>query len=263
LSFDRKSIAYTYYVVPKDPKDLGGSDLYVMDATGANSRVVRPHPEAGATWEDPCFTADGKAILATLRKPIYTNGQFQGETLSIQRAGLDGGEPTTLLSDGFGPSTSPDGKFLVYTAVDPKGQPTTLRIADATGSGAKDLFPTNQSFTYARFPSFSPDGGHIVFSAVTGSSSLLPAPKVRSSPFEPAIAEAHGIPWEIWTVRPDGSELTQRTHESEDTPIPVWSPNGDWIAFAGEIGLYLVDSAGKQTMRLSTTVSGGGVVWLT
>ena len=52
------------------------------------------------------------------------------------------------------------------------------------------------------------------------------------------------------------------THEGEDQPTPTWSPDGSWIAFAGEIGLYLVDPAGLQTQRISPTVSTGGIAWL-
>jgi Tol biopolymer transport system component len=261
MSHDRKKLVYTYYVVPTDPKDLGGSDLYVADGNGANPRLLRVHPNAGATFEDPCWTSDGGAVLATMRKPIYNSqNQYQGETLSILKVGVDGGEPTTLVENALGPATSPDGQYLVYTQVDSKGQPTGLSIGNASGQGARDLVPTGQ-FSYARAPEFSPDGSRIVFAAVTGSSAPLPGKKVgdRSPLFD--VAEAHGIPWEIWTVKPDGSELQQLTHESEDTPTPTWSPSGDWIAFAGEIGLYLVDAGGKNTIRVSTAVSGGGVTW--
>jgi Tol biopolymer transport system component len=261
LAFDRKSIAYTYYVVPKDPKDLGGSDLYVMSADGSNARMIHVHPESGATYEDPCFSADGKFILATLRKPVYdSQGQFQGETLAIQRVGIDGSQPTQVVTNALGPAASPDGKYLMYTAVDDKGQPVGFRVADAQGANGKDPL-ANQSFAYVRFPSFSPDGSQIVFSAVGGPGAAAPQQKIFGASLF-SIAEAHGIPWEIWTVRPDGSELKRLTHESEDTPVPAWSPKGDWIAFAGEIGLYLVDAAGAQTTRISTLVSGGGIVWL-
>lgn len=261
LSFDRASVAYTFYIVPKDPKDLGGSDLYVMDAAGTNPRLVRAHPEGGATFEDPTFTSDAKSILATLRTPIYDQGQFKGETLSIQRVNIDGGATTLLVDNAVGPAASPDGKYLIYTGVDDKGALTGLRVADSQGKGGKDLI-SSQGFAYARFPVFSPDGSLVVFAAVSSSGMNLPPPKVRVPTFGAGIAEAHGIPWEIWTIRPDGSELKQLTHESEDTPVPVWSPKGDWIAFAGEIGLYLVDAEGKLTTRISTTVSSGGIAWL-
>jgi Tol biopolymer transport system component len=261
VSHDRKSLAYTYYVVPTDPKDLGGSDLYVADGSGANGRLLRAHPDAGATFEDPAWTSDGKAILATIRKPLYNSqNQYQGESLSILKVALDGAEPVTLVKDALGPAMSPDGKYLVYTPVDPKGQPSGLSIADSDGKGARVLVP-NASFSYARAPVFSPDGSRIAFAAVTGAGGGLPGKKVERSPLYD-VAEAHGIPWEIWTVKPDGSELLKLTNESEDTPTPTWSPTGEWIAFSGEIGLYLVDAGGKSTIRVSTAVSGGGVTWL-
>src|SRR5258708_3609653 len=262
LSFDRKSIAYTYYVVPKDPKDLGGSDLYVMDADGGNPGLADPPPGPEQAYEYPCFTADGKAILATIRKPIYdSQNQFQGETLAIQHVGLDGGQPIDLIANALGPAMSPDGKYLIYTAVDSKGQTIGFRVSDPQGSGGKDIL-ANQSFSIVRFPTFFPDGSLILFSAVGGPGATVPQQKLFGSLPGVGVAEAHGIPWEIWTVRPDGSELKRLTHESEDTPIPVWAPNGDWIAFAGEIGLYLVDAPGSQTIRISTIQSGGGIIWL-
>ena len=261
MSHDRKNLVYTYYVVPTDPKDLGGSDLYVADATGANGRLLRSHPDAGATFEDPEWTADGGAILATLRRPIYNNvNQYQGETLSIVKVGLDGADPVVIVKDGLGPATSPDGKYLVYTSVDPKGQPNGLRIADSNGQNTKDLL-TGGSFAYARGPAFSPDGTQIAFAAVPGTGAVVPGKKGGAVIPIYEVVEAHGIPWDIWTVRPDASELQRLTNESEDTPTPTWSPTGEWIAFSGEIGLYLVDVGGKNTIRVSTAVSGGGVTW--
>jgi Tol biopolymer transport system component len=261
MSHDRKRLVYTYYVVPTDPKDLGGSDLYLADGTGANGRLLRAHPDAGATFEDPEWTADGQAILATLRKPLYNSqNQYQGETLSILKVGLDGADPVTVVRDGLGPATSPDGKYLVYTSVDAKGQPNGLRIASGNGQDVKDLL-TGGSFSYARAPVFSPDGTRIAFAAVTGTGSILPGKKGGALTPLYEVVEAHGIPWDIWTVRPGGGDLQRLTNESEDTPTPTWSPAGDWVAFAGEIGLYLVDAGGKGTIRVSTAVSGGGVTW--
>ncbi len=262
VSFDRKRIAYTYYVVPKDAKDLGGSDLYVADASGANPRLVRSHGEPGATFEDPAWSADGGSILATRRKPLYdANGLYQGEALAIYRVPLDGAEPTLLLKDALGPAASPDGKYLVYTPVDPKGQPSGLWIGDANGKGGTELL-ANQGFVYLRSPRFAPDGSRLAFAAVGGPGATPSGTRSGWLPPGFGVAAAHGIPWDIWTVRPDGSELKRLTYESEDTPIPAWSPNGEWIAFAGEIGLYLVDAAGQKTLRLSTTISGGGIAWL-
>ncbi len=264
MSHDRKQIVYTYYVIPKDPKDLGGSDLFQIEANGSNPRSVQTHPSPGATFEDPCWSADGTSIYSTLRTPTFDSaGKYQGESLGIYHVGLDGGKPVQIVKDALGPATSPDGKYLAYAGVDSKGQPSQLFVADPDGKNAKQLV-ADQNFVLLRAPNFSPDSSLICFAGVGGPGGALPgqkAPGAQASPFFD-IAEAHGIPWDIFTVRPDGTNLQRLTYESEDTPTPVWSPSGDWVAFAGEIGLYLVDSGGKKTIRVSTIVSGGGIAWL-
>jgi Tol biopolymer transport system component len=51
---------------------------------------------------------------------------------------------------------------------------------------------------------------------------------------------------DIWTVRPDGTELRQLTATQDHNPYPVWSPDGKWIAVAGQMTLTLVDANGTQ-----------------
>lgn len=263
LSPDRRTLAYTYYLVPTDQQALGGSDLYVMDTGGTNPREIAPHGAPGATFEDPAWGGDGKSLYATHRRPIYDQkNQYQGETLEIVRIWLDGSTPATVLKDAMDPAPSPDGEHLVYALAGGQGQPKELWIANAEGKAGKPLVDQN-TFTYIGSPRFAPDGSWLAFAAVGGPSpAKADARSGLVPPWAPAVAEAHGIPWEIWLVRPDGSELRRLTDLAEDTPVLTWSPDGGWIAFAGEIGLYLVDTAGQQTIRLSEFVSGGGIAWL-
>ncbi len=264
LSPDGKQVAYTFYVLPKDQNDLGGSDLMVMDADGGNARLVRAHPRPGTSFEEPCWSADGKSILATRRTTVYANGKYQGVQIDVVRVSLDGSAPVTVVANAQSPAVSPDGKFLAYLTVDQQGSPTKLWVGRADGTGARDIL-AGQKYTYVRAPHFAHDSGRIAFGAF-GGPPAAPAKASREpddqGPFRPAIAEAHGIPWEIWTVQPDGAGPRRLTHVQEDSPIPVWSPDDAWIAFAGEIGLYLVDQQGQRTLRLSTSTSGGGLAWL-
>ncbi len=259
VSPDRRRIAYTYYVVPSNPKDLGGSDLAVMGADGGDPHVIWAHGEPGTSFEEPCWAADGQAILATRRAARYVNGSYQGETTSIVRVSADGARLTTLVADGQSPAASPDGRWLVYATANAQGATDRLWIADAAGRSPRELL-AGQGFTLVRAPRFSPDSQRIAFAAVGGP--VRPAAVVPSGPFAPAVALAHGIPWEVWTVRVDGGDLRRLTHVQEDSPTPAWSPDGTWIAFTGEIGIYLVNAAGTTTLRLSTRVSGGGIAWL-
>lgn len=265
LSPDRSKVAYSFYVLPKNESDLGGSDLSLMDVTGADPRVVRAHGTPGVSFEEPCWTSDGSGILCTQRTTVYNQGNYQGVKVQVVRIGLDGSGPAAVVADAQSPATSPDGKHLAYLTVDQQGATSKLWIGAASGAGAKDLLGT-QNFTYIRAPRFSADSTRIAFGAVGGPSVATPAKSSGLvSPLallRPAVAEAHGIAWEIWTVAPDGSDLRRLTHVQEDSPIPAWSPDGKWVAFAGEVGLYLVDAEGHQTLRLSTKTSGGGLAWL-
>lgn len=266
LSPDGEQVAYTDYVLPKDQSDLGGSDLMVMGASGDAPRLIRAHGKPGTSFEEPCWAADGSAILATSRQTVYANGKFQGVKITIVRAPLAGSNPATIVEDAQTPAASPDGKYLAYLTTDQQGVTRKLWIADAQGRGGRELL-ADKGFTYVRAPHFSRDGSYLAFGGVGGPPDAGPAQARQARPAEGLLgvgrAEAHGIPWEIWVVRPDGSDLRRLTHLQEDSPVPTWSPDGRWIAFSAEVGLYLVDAHGHQTLRLSTQPSGGGLAWLT
>ena len=264
LSPDRRQIAYSFYVLPKNESDLGGSDLYTVGTDLNNPKLVRQHEQPGTSYEEPCWTPDAQALLATRRTTVYNQGKYQGVKIEIVRVPLDGGKPISLIANAQSPAISPDGQHLSFVTTNAQGVTDKLWLANGDGKNGKQLL-ADEKFTYLRAPHVSPNSQRLVFAAVGGSA---PAPTSQptktslSSLLGPAVAEAHGIPYEIWTVGIDGNAPHRLTHLQEDTPYPVWSPIGDWIAFSGEIGLYLVDAAGQQTLRLSTNTSGGGLAWL-
>ena len=55
--------------------------------------------------------------------------------------------------------------------------------------------------------------------------------------------------------------LTLLTDIGEDSPMPAWSPDGGWIAFTGELGLYLVNVEEKRSVLLRAEQA-FGVTWL-
>jgi len=67
--------------------------------------------------------------------------------------------------------------------------------------------------------------------------------------------------WELWTMKPDGTDLKQLTQTPVDERSPAWSPDGK-IAYATNDGkLWVVESDGKAASELKTGVSSSQPCW--
>jgi hypothetical protein len=89
-----------------------------------------------------------------------------------------------------------------------------------------------------------------------------PGPSAPRAPFDwrPAAA-AHGLPWDVWLLNVDGSNLRRLTYMVEDDPSLAWSPDGRWLAIQGGYGLTLVEPVGTRTDRLSRKEAFGAIDW--
>ena len=115
-------------------------------------------------------------------------------------------------------------------------------------------------------PRFSPDGaGSRSWRGARGHQARR-APPRHARPdsaaiFSVPVAEAHGDPWGVWKVRPDGSDLQRVGSLQEDEPLLAWSRDGAWIAVHGTGGLWLVDAGGATEPRRIADGTIGGIDW--
>lgn len=58
--------------------------------------------------------------------------------------------------------------------------------------------------------------------------------------------------WQIWSINPDGANLTQITHSAQDVHSPSWSPDSNKLAYtASDGGIYILEQ-GKTPRKLPT-----------
>ena len=71
--------------------------------------------------------------------------------------------------------------------------------------------------------------------------------------------------FEIYTIHPDGTNLTRLTHSDAGDGEMTWSPDGSQIAFSsnrdGPNGIYVMNTDGSDLVRLSDTAQVSAPAW--
>ena len=191
---------------------------------------------------------------------VVVNNRFAGILKNdIVVMNTDGSECSTLFSDpslsALQPVWSPQGDRIAFTlgAFFQKRNPMPL-TADivtmrADGTGLQRL--TNGDGNYA-FPSWSPDGREIVYRSFSHTAPSLCIVNVETRKSRVLKEGPHNFPawspsgdriaftsnrdgdYEIYTIRPDGSDLKCLTNTPGNDAHLAWSPDGEWIAFSSE-----------------------------
>lgn len=277
-----------------------GQDIWLYDLKASNAKMVIKRDEPQTFLDEPIFSADGKFIYFSFRTPQRdAKNVVTGEKIGIDRFEVATGKRERLTEDARYPAPTPDGKSVVYVGTDASGgtYETTLKILDLTTKQSKTLLERSSGFLGYYAPRLSPSGDLIVFSAVGGPDTIVQDPNAALSGQNAAPAATptptkasasrdniglallnfiapgainsnplkatamHGVPYDVWTVRPDGSNVKRVTSLFEDQPVAAWSKDGKRIAFIAGLGLYLVDVDGKNLTKLSDTGAHGGFDW--
>ena len=172
---------------------------------------------------------DGRQITLTFVKD---------KAFTIYRIATDTGQATRLTTtktgEESGATFSPDGKLIAYSYV-PAGEHQRIVVMNADGSNPHSLPESGTANLYA---AFGPTGTIIYFA--------------RSYP------PPHYHEWDIYSVRLDGSDLRQLTHENfYHITQPSLSPDGKNMVLLTEgmetpqqITIYSAVNSGKAILSL-------------
>jgi Tol biopolymer transport system component len=241
---------------PGDP--VGGSDVQVTGTEGGAPLLTIARERPGEVLGAPAWLPDGGLI--------FERGTVAGAAggIRLERVDADGSGRRPVADQAAMPSVSPDGRLLAFVR-STGGDRLIIRPLDG---GPEAPLVDDPSFLALAFPRFSPDGQWIAFSAVTegappaptngpggpgGLSFLLPGAR-------PALA--HGLPWDVWLIRPDGSGLRRLTFFYDDDAATAWSADGRWLAIFAVESIKLVPLEGQGFACVLDRGGYGGFEWL-
>lgn len=266
---DRSTLAYTLF--HRRPEDrVSSAELFTIPASGGSPTLLVPRPQPGTVIDAPAWAPDGKSIYYAFQ------GVENGKPVArIERTGIADGSREVLYDDASFPTVSPDGQMLAFSHDDGTGQ--GLRVGSASGGDAREVV-SSTAFRGLMGPRFSPDGQWIAFVArgpgPSGAAESKPVAADRPQPtgfagwlgsvaslLDAPVAHAHGEPWGIWKVRPDGRDLQRMTPLEEDEPLVSWSRDGNWLAIHGTGGLWIIDASGAAEPRRIADGTIGAIDW--
>jgi Tol biopolymer transport system component len=253
--------------------DDGQSDwgIWVLPAEGGEARRLTQH--TADEWH-PRWSADGEWIYYSTNRSIDVDIDFW----KIRAADGETEEVTQFEGDEYSAAPSPDGERIAY-------------LTDTTGlwvlefaTGTKSNVVTGEG--YYDGVSWSPDGAALIVSRnpepevvrKAGSDGIVKEINIDRTAKYPDISPdgKYIVFWsiddkgngDIWKIDTDGERPSIRLTSDPAADVwPVWSPDGQWIAFTsrrdGSLGgdIWKMPASGGPAQRLTNTQSARRPRW--
>lgn len=243
-----------------------GDDLYRLDTDSGDVVPLLKRSGPHESLTAPAWWRDGSGVVFERDNLQLTLPAYPGEVTPryqsrVESLGADGSSRMQLVDTGRMPAPAPDDASIAVVQTSSQG--TQLALWSRSTQSTTQLVPPGQFLDIA-YPRFSPDGRSLAF--------LVPEEFIGSSPqpdapcgrwlVSPCVALAHGLPWNLWVVNVDGTNLHELAEVESDDGAVAWSPDGTSLLVYGGSGGYLVDTATGDYDLISYLSGYGAIAWL-
>jgi len=276
---DGRKIAFLTRV---EPMGSDNGQVCVVNANGSSlTWLTRRRPTA---WTLCGWSPDGKKILFMREgKTVLSPSGVDINKTEVWVIGADGTEEVKLTDDAMGnlgdPSWSPDGRRILF--VKWSGRCSVICLMNADGSDQTQLTHADRLgwagvLMLDNRPAWSPDGRQIAFTRgmqlyLMRADGSQQAPVERDADWFPGflgpvwspngrtILAANfpgtSMPDELHRINTDGSGRMQLTADASPYNRPVWSPDGESIAYVstrdGRSQIYVMRADGSGETNIS------------
>jgi Tol biopolymer transport system component len=254
---DGSQIAMTYAPSPGENEiQFGYSSLYLLLADGRSQpRLLIERTAEQEVFFNPTWSPDGQQLYYSHVTPLDEEAFTFNTTL--ERLDLASGEVTMVAENGIWPRVSPDGRSLAYIHIDQDSLAAELVLAERDGSNATVLVPRDRFMTLDA-PLFSADGQWLYVSAVAEQTSSA-AWWERLLGIE--VASAHNLPSRWWRLALTDGEPVPLTEEARVGQYGVLSPDGRYLAFGSQSGIFLMQPDGSELHQLLELSAADSLSW--
>jgi TolB protein len=214
--------------------------IYTVNPDGTQLTRLTPNNHE-IYWADPAYSPDGTRLSFKCNGCLGSDG-------GIFVMDADGSNLLQVTKDDSSPyeedevQWSPDATRLVFQRNRRSDESTAIFTATIDGTDFRRLTPWRLD---AEHPDWSPDGRLIIFQSY-------------------GAGAPTGVSTNVFTVRPDGSHLTQVTHDeggAVNAANAAWSPNGKKIVFvqvpgSGPFGysdIFTMSADGSDIRQVTTS----------